>query len=137
MSTLIDRDNELKFLKNMTDDQAYANALSDPDNPPLTEEQLATVVRLRDVPGETLLEKFRNAQHRESKQTITARFDADVVRKGVSVHHECGSTCLHGSGTGGDEALIPGSVEPAKRFMLEYMGQGRGVFSAPAPRKTL
>ena len=59
MSTLIDRDNELKFLKNMTDDQAYANALSDPDNPPLTEEQLATVVRLRDVPGETLLEKFR------------------------------------------------------------------------------
>lgn len=57
MSTLIDRDNELKFLKNMTDDQAYANALSDPDNPPLTEEQLATVVRLRDVPGETLLEK--------------------------------------------------------------------------------
>ena len=80
MSTLIDRDNELKFLKNMTDDQAYANALSDPDNPPLTEEQLATVVRLRDVPGETLLEKFRNAQHRESKQTITARFDADVVR---------------------------------------------------------
>ena len=53
MSTLIDRDNELKFLKNMTDDQAYANALSDPDNPPLTEEQLATVVRLRDVPGET------------------------------------------------------------------------------------
>ena len=60
--------------------EGYANALSDPDNPPLTEEQLATVVRLRDVPGETLLEKFRNAQHRESKQTITARFDADVVR---------------------------------------------------------
>lgn len=80
MLTSMDREKELSFLKNMTDEQAYANALSDPDNPPLTGEQLATAIRLKDIPGETLLEKFRNAQKREVKQTITARFDADVVR---------------------------------------------------------
>lgn len=64
----------------MTEEEIYANALADPDNPPLTEEQLANGVRLKDIPGDTLLEKFRNAQKRENKQTITARFDADVVR---------------------------------------------------------
>lgn len=64
----------------MTDEQAYANALADPDNPPLTEAQLAEAVPLKDIQGEALLEKFHNAQKREPKQLITARFDADVVR---------------------------------------------------------
>lgn len=64
----------------MTEEEIYANALADPDNPPLMEEQLANGVRLKDIPDDTLLEKFRNAQKRENKQTITARFDADVVR---------------------------------------------------------
>ena len=64
----------------MTEEEIEANALSDPDNPPLTDRQLAGGVRLKDIPGETLLEKFRNAQKREVKQTITARFDADIVR---------------------------------------------------------
>lgn len=76
----MDREKELSFLRRMTDEQAYANALSDPDNPPLTEKQLASAVRLKDIPGETLLEKLRNARKREAKQTITARFDADIVR---------------------------------------------------------
>lgn len=80
MLTPMDREKELSFLRRMTDEQAYANALSDPDNPPLTEKRLASAVRLRDIPGETLLEKFRNARKREAKQTITARFDADIVR---------------------------------------------------------
>lgn len=71
---------DLERLAAMTDEEAYANALSDPDNPPLTDEQLVTAVRLRDIPGETLLEKLRNARKREAKQTITARFDADIVR---------------------------------------------------------
>lgn len=75
-----DRKNELRFLKDLTDEEVELNALADPDNPPLTEEQLAGGVRLKDMPGSTLLEKFRNAQKREAKQTITARFDADVVR---------------------------------------------------------
>lgn len=80
MLTPMDREKELSFLRRMTDEQAYANALSDPDNPPLTEKQLASAVRLKDIPGETLLEKLRNARKREAKQTITARFDADIVR---------------------------------------------------------
>lgn len=80
MLTPMDREKELAFLREMTEEQTYANALSDPDNPPLTEKQLASAVRLRDIPGETLLEKFRNARKREPKQVITARFDADVVR---------------------------------------------------------
>ena len=80
MLTQIDKEKELAFLRNMTDEQAYDNALSDPDNPPLTEKQLASAVRLQDIPGETLLEKLRNARKREAKQIITARFDADIVR---------------------------------------------------------
>lgn len=80
MLTPMDREKELSFLRRMTDEQAYANALSDPDNPPLTEKQLASAVRLQDIPGETLLEKLRNARKREAKQIITVRFDADIVR---------------------------------------------------------
>lgn len=80
MLTPTDREKELAFLRDMTDEQAYANALSDPDNPPLSEKQLASAVRLRDIPGETLLEKLRTIRKREAKQTITARFDADIVR---------------------------------------------------------
>lgn len=64
----------------MTEEQAYANALSDPDNPPLEEEQLANGVRFKDISGDTLLEKFRNVQKRENRQTINARFDAYIVR---------------------------------------------------------
>lgn len=46
-------------LASMTDEEILANAESDPDNPPLTNEQLAKAVRLRDVPGETLAEKLK------------------------------------------------------------------------------
>lgn len=80
MAQNTDKENELLFLKSMTDEEAERNALSDPDNPPLTNEQLATAVRLKDIPGDMLLEKFRNARKRESKQLVTARFDADIVR---------------------------------------------------------
>lgn len=44
----------------MTEEEIVANALSDPDNPPLTDEQLAKAVRIKDIPGETLGEKLRN-----------------------------------------------------------------------------
>lgn len=80
MLTPTDREKELSFLRNMTDEEAYANALSDPDNPPLTDEQLSRAIRFRDIPGETILEKLRNVRKREPKQVVTARFDADVVR---------------------------------------------------------
>lgn len=80
MVTPTDREKKLAFLRDMADEQAYANALSDPDNPPLSEKQLASAVRLRDIPGETLLEKLRTIRKREAKQSITARLDADIVR---------------------------------------------------------
>lgn len=35
-----------EYLRNMTDEEAYQNALDDPDNPPLTEEQLSRMPRV-------------------------------------------------------------------------------------------
>ncbi len=64
----------------MSEEEIQAKALSDPDNPPLSDAKLASAVPLADIPGTTLLQKFRKAQKRETKQTITARFDADIVR---------------------------------------------------------
>jgi hypothetical protein len=39
-----------EYLRNMTEEEIEANALSDPDNPPLTAEQLAAAVPVR--PGD-------------------------------------------------------------------------------------
>ena len=65
-------------LRNMTDKDALANALADPDNQPATEEQMKNAVRLGDVPGTTLMDKLANARRRR-KVVVTARFDADVM----------------------------------------------------------
>jgi len=54
----------------MTEEEVYANALSDPDNPPLTDEQLASAIRLSDIPGKTLLEKFRNARKEKPNKPL-------------------------------------------------------------------
>ena len=67
MSNIITKDareQELKRLCSMTDDEAYANALSDPDNPPLPDAQLENMVLLRSIPGETLQEKLQHTQKR-------------------------------------------------------------------------
>ena len=69
----------LEHLASMTDAEAYANAVDDPDCPPLTGIELAGFVCLKDIPGTSLLERFKKAQLRQKKQVITARFDADVV----------------------------------------------------------
>lgn len=37
------------YLDAMTDDEAYANALADPDNPPMTQEQLRAAPRMPQV----------------------------------------------------------------------------------------
>lgn len=60
-------------LKNMTDEEAFQNALSDPHNPPLEIMKSPVVVPMRDVEGKTLLEKFANLRKRRSKQTVTIR----------------------------------------------------------------
>lgn len=64
-------------LNAMTDEQAYANALSDPDNPPDT---FGERIHLRKSDGKTLLERFRKAIEREKKILLSVRYDADVVR---------------------------------------------------------
>ncbi|MBO4313635.1 MAG: BrnA antitoxin family protein [Desulfovibrio sp.] len=65
-------------LRNMTDDEAHANALADSDSPPLTDDQLKGAVRLGDIPGKTIMDKLANARRRR-KVVVTARFDADVM----------------------------------------------------------
>lgn len=63
-------------LMNMTEEEIHAAALSDPDAQPLTEEQLAKMVPFRRT------EIFKRIQKRtyENKQSLTVRYDADVVR---------------------------------------------------------
>ncbi|MDA1191666.1 MAG: hypothetical protein O3A46_08295, partial [Candidatus Poribacteria bacterium] len=39
-------DTDWDYLDSMTDEEAYQNALDDPDNPPMTEEQLKRAIRL-------------------------------------------------------------------------------------------
>ncbi|MBQ2477147.1 MAG: hypothetical protein II515_07725 [Desulfovibrio sp.] len=50
-------------LWNKIDEEAYANALSDPDDiPPLTKRQIRNCVPLRIMPGETKMERLRYAK---------------------------------------------------------------------------
>jgi hypothetical protein len=46
-------------LENMTDEEIEEAALGDPDNPPMTEEKWTFARRLRDLPGDTLVEKMQ------------------------------------------------------------------------------
>ncbi len=77
------RDNEIEHLRNMTDEEAHANALSDPDAQPLASIQWGAqwkdAVRLHDLPGETILEKLQNFKQRRPKKSLTVRYDADIV----------------------------------------------------------
>lgn len=65
-------------LMNMTDGEALANALADPDNPPAGE--TAKEIRLSEKDGPTLLERFHKALESEKKVHISVRYDADIVR---------------------------------------------------------
>lgn len=66
-----------KALMAMTDEEITANALSDPDCPPITH---GRHIPLRPEDGKTLLERLRKALEREKKVSLTVRYDADVVR---------------------------------------------------------
>ena len=65
-------------LEAMTDEQAYINAMNDPDNPPNV---AAEPVALRKGDGATVLERFRKAIERrhQNKVLLSVRYDADVV----------------------------------------------------------
>lgn len=64
-------------LANMSDEEAYRGALADPDNPPLASG--AGFVRARDIPGQTLVEKYENLKKRKYKKLVSIRYDADVL----------------------------------------------------------
>lgn len=66
-------------LINMTDEEALKNALDDPDNPPLEIMETPLVIPMRDLDGKTLIEKFDNLRKRRFKQSVTIRYDADVL----------------------------------------------------------
>jgi putative transcriptional regulator len=50
------------YLRTMTDEEAHANALADPDNPPLTKEQLA---KMRRVPNSRQIRENLGLTQRE------------------------------------------------------------------------
>lgn len=47
-------------LANMTDEEAWQNALNDPDNPPLTDMELMQFTRAGAIPGGQPIEKYEN-----------------------------------------------------------------------------
>lgn len=66
-------------IKNMSDEEALQNALDDPDNPPLTDAEMANAVRATDIPGMTLAEKYQNLKKKKYKKLVSIRYDADVL----------------------------------------------------------
>ena len=61
----------------ITEEEALAGAMTDADNPP---GPAGAVINLRPEDGETVLSRFRKALERETKVSLTVRYDADVVR---------------------------------------------------------
>lgn len=61
-------DTDWAALETMSDDEAHTNAVADPDNPPLTGEQLAGMRRPRGRPG-----------HEDRKIATTIRLDPEVM----------------------------------------------------------
>ncbi len=64
---------------NSTDKVTAKRVTSSPDAQSLTDRELAGFVRLADVPGETLVERLRTLKKRAAKQSLTVRYDADLV----------------------------------------------------------
>jgi hypothetical protein len=60
-------------LRDMTGKEITAEALSDPDAQPLTEEELRRMRRVSDIPGDTLIEKLHFFVN-ENKQPLTAGY---------------------------------------------------------------
>ncbi|MBR4742141.1 MAG: hypothetical protein IK079_04505 [Desulfovibrio sp.] len=64
-------------LERMTDEEAYINAISDPDNPPIPG---CVRLDLHQEDGKTVLERFRKALEREKKESPFPHNDDDVAR---------------------------------------------------------
>ena len=80
MLSMEDKEKQLEFLRNLSDEEAYQNALNDPDCPPLTDLDDIEIIAKKDIqPGESIIEKFKNLHTKQNKQLVTIRFDADVL----------------------------------------------------------
>ena len=64
---------------NNSDDRLTPHTIVGADSRPLIDPELAGFVRLADVPGETLIERLRTLKKRAAKQSLTVRYDADIV----------------------------------------------------------
>lgn len=73
------RNTDWERLMNMTDEEAYVNAKSYPDNLPIEDMKNVTVVCMRQIPGGTILEKYRNLRKNKHKLLVSIRYDADVL----------------------------------------------------------
>lgn len=77
-----DRIQMLERLENMTDTEILQNALNDPDALPMTDSELSNLIPVAMLPqakNASLIERFRLAQKKENKVTLTVRYDADLV----------------------------------------------------------
>lgn len=57
-SSEIPDESDWEYVKNMSDEEALANAMADPDAQPLTDGRSG--IRMRDLPGDTITEKLKN-----------------------------------------------------------------------------
>ena len=80
MLSMEDKEKQLEFLRNMSDEEAYQNALNDPDCPPISDSDYIEVIAKKDIePGESIIEKFRTLRTKQNKHFVTIKFDADVL----------------------------------------------------------
>jgi uncharacterized protein (DUF4415 family) len=64
----------------LTEEEINAAALSDPDAPPLTEEQQTEFRRITDIPGNNIFEKTHSLiTETKNKQLVSIRYDKDVI----------------------------------------------------------
>ena len=80
MSNNFDREAMLAHLKNINDEQAMQNACADKDAQPMSIAALCNPTKLENNSELSLLERFKNAQLKETKTALTVRYDADIVR---------------------------------------------------------
>lgn len=79
MLTRSEKDAQIAQLKTKTENEIHQAAISDPDNPPLTDSELGEFVPIRAFPGNTLLEKYKNIRERNGKQLVSIRCDVDIL----------------------------------------------------------
>lgn len=73
------REERIKALMALSDAEVERAAKDDPDCPPITPEKAAQFIRVADMPGKSIQERFQNAMAMAKKQAISLRCDSDVL----------------------------------------------------------